>query len=96
LTTAETYFLRALARKTWAFFDTFVGPKDHWLPPDNVQEHPSAAIAHRTFADQHGPLVARQTWPLTTFGYLSTGRLIERTANALHTWIPWSAIAAIS
>ena len=39
-TAAQTRFLRVLARQTWAFFDTHVGPADHWLPPDNVQEQP--------------------------------------------------------
>ncbi|HEX8201191.1 MAG TPA: glycosyl transferase family 36, partial [Isosphaeraceae bacterium] len=32
--------LRRVARKTWLFFETFVGDDDHWLPPDNFQEEP--------------------------------------------------------
>ncbi|MEK7796504.1 MAG: cyclic beta 1-2 glucan synthetase, partial [Pseudomonadota bacterium] len=48
LTADQTFFLRKLSRKTWAFFETFVGPEDHWLPPDNYQEHPVAVVAHRT------------------------------------------------
>ena len=48
LTADQTLFLRKLSRKTWAFFETFVGPEDHWLPPDNYQEHPAAVMAHRT------------------------------------------------
>ena len=48
LTTDQLLFLRKLARRTWAFFETFVGPDDHWLPPDNWQEHPVATVAHRT------------------------------------------------
>ena len=49
LTADQTVFLRELARKTWAFFETFVGPEDHWLPPDNFQEHPApwSRIARR-------------------------------------------------
>jgi cellobiose phosphorylase len=84
LTAAEIRFLRALARKTWAFFATFVGPKDHWLPPDNVQEHPAAAIAHRTSPTNMG-LSLLANLAAHDFGYLSTGRLVERTANAIHT-----------
>jgi cellobiose phosphorylase len=84
LTTAEIRFLRAVARKTWAFFETFVGPKDHWLPPDNVQEHPVAAIAHRTSPTNMG-LSLLANLAAHDFGYLSTGRLVERTANAFHT-----------
>ena len=41
-------FLRAVARRTWRFFTDFVGPADNWLPPDNYQEYPTAAVAHRT------------------------------------------------
>jgi cyclic beta-1,2-glucan synthetase len=44
----QTLFLHQVSRKTWRFFDRFVGPEDHWLPPDNYQEEPVAAIAHRT------------------------------------------------
>jgi len=84
LTATEVRFLRAVARRTWAFFETFVGPKDHWLPPDNMQEHPVGAIAHRTSPTNMG-LSLLANLAAHDFGYLSTGRLVERTANALHT-----------
>src|SRR5665648_159731 len=35
LSIEQILFLRKLSRKTWVFFETFIGPKDHWLPPDN-------------------------------------------------------------
>jgi len=41
-------YLHAVARKTWSYFDTFTGPVDHALPPDNVQIAPDRRIAHRT------------------------------------------------
>jgi cyclic beta-1,2-glucan synthetase len=41
-------FLHAVARKTWSYFDTFMGPADHALPPDNVQMMPDIRVAHRT------------------------------------------------
>jgi cyclic beta-1,2-glucan synthetase len=34
LTSDQDRKLRRLARKTWLFFERFVGPEDHWLPPD--------------------------------------------------------------
>jgi cyclic beta-1,2-glucan synthetase len=40
--------LRRLARRTWAYFETVIGPGDHWLPPDNLQEQPVREVAHRT------------------------------------------------
>ena len=40
--------LRLTARRTWRFFETFVGPDDAFLPPDNFQEDPRPVVAHRT------------------------------------------------
>ena len=40
--------LRLIARRTWRFFETFVTPADHMLPPDNFQEDPAPVLAHRT------------------------------------------------
>jgi cellobiose phosphorylase len=77
-------FLRKIARKTWAFFETFVGPEDHWLPPDNYQEHPVAGVAHRTSPTNMG-LSLLANLAAYDFGYISAGLLIERTANALNT-----------
>ncbi len=84
LTLEQTVFLRTLARKTWAFFETFVGPEDHWLPPDNYQEYRGAAVAHRTSPTNMGlGLLANLT--AYDFGYIPAGQLIERTAHALDT-----------
>jgi cyclic beta-1,2-glucan synthetase len=84
LTADQNIFLRKLSRKTWAFFETFVGPEDHWLPPDNFQEHPAAVIAHRTSPTNMG-LALLANLSAYDFGYITAGQLIERTANALHT-----------
>ena len=84
LTADQTIFLRKLARKTWAFFEKFVGPDDHWLPPDNYQEHPVAVVAHRTSPTNMG-LALLANLSAYDFGYLSAGQLIERTTHALHT-----------
>jgi cyclic beta-1,2-glucan synthetase len=40
--------LRLLARRTWLFFQHFLGPADHWLPPDNYQVEPGPVLARRT------------------------------------------------
>ncbi|MFC5743287.1 glycoside hydrolase family 94 protein [Dyella tabacisoli] len=77
-------FLRTLARKTWAFFDTHVGPADHWLPPDNLQEQPVLALAHRTSPTNIG-LALLANLASYDFGFLSTGRLLERTSGTLAT-----------
>jgi cellobiose phosphorylase len=84
LTADQTLFLRKLSRKTWVFFETFVGPDDHWLPPDNYQEHPVAVIAHRTSPTNMG-LALLANLSAYDFGYISAGKFIERTAKALRT-----------
>ena len=60
--------LRTTARRTWRYFDEFVGPQTHWLPPDNVQETPTREIFLRTSPTNIG------LWMLATvaandFGY---------------------------
>ncbi|MGC2063103.1 MAG: glucoamylase family protein [Thermodesulfovibrionales bacterium] len=84
LTADQIIFLRKLSRKTWAFFETFVGPEDHWLPPDNYQEYRVAAVAHRTSPTNMG-LSLLANLSAYDFGYISAGRFIERTENALRT-----------
>ncbi len=81
LNSEQLIFLRKISRKTWAFFETFVGPDDHWLPPDNYQEHPIAKIAHRTSPTNMG-LALLANLSAWDFGYISGGQLISRTANA--------------
>jgi cyclic beta-1,2-glucan synthetase len=84
LNAAQNVFLRVLARRTWAFFDTFVGAADHWLPPDNVQEHPVPRIAHRTSPTNIG-FSLLSTLAAHDFGYLTLGQLIARTSATLDT-----------
>ncbi len=84
LSADQTIFLRKMARKTWAFFETFVVPDDHWLPPDNYQEHPVAAVAHRTSPTNMG-LALLANVSAYDFGYVPAGQLIERTSHALST-----------
>src|SRR5205085_921800 len=57
LTAAETQTLRLVARRTWRFFETYVGEEDHWLPPDNFQEDPQPIIARRTSPTNIGLLL---------------------------------------
>jgi len=83
-TEEQTRFLTMLARKTWAFFETFAGPNDNWLPPDNYQEHPVAVIAHRTSPTNIG-LSLLSNLAAYDFGYLSAQALIDRTGHTFAT-----------
>src|SRR6267142_2564394 len=84
LTAEQITFLQKLSRKTWAFFETFVGPEDHWLPPDNFQENPMSVVSHRTSPTNMG-LALLANLAAYDFGYISAGKLIERTENAFGT-----------
>jgi cyclic beta-1,2-glucan synthetase len=84
LTPDQGAFLQRLARKTWAFFETHVGPEDHWLPPDNMQEAPVAVVAHRTSPTNIG-LSLLANLSAYDFGYISAGHFIARTENTLRT-----------
>ncbi|MCC7325973.1 MAG: cyclic beta 1-2 glucan synthetase [Burkholderiales bacterium] len=82
LTMRETQFLRDLARRTWAYFETYVTADNHWLPPDNVQEHPVAAVAHRTSPTNMG-LALLGNLTAYDMGYIPGGQLVRRTAYTL-------------
>ncbi|HSM10719.1 MAG TPA: glucoamylase family protein, partial [Lysobacter sp.] len=80
----QTRFLRRLSRRTWAFFETHVTQADNWLPPDNVQEHPSLIVAHRTSPTNIG-LALLADLAAYDFGYAPVGIVMTRTANTLRT-----------
>ncbi len=84
LSVEQTRFLRILACKTWAYFDRFVGPEDHWLPPDNYQHYRGASIAHRTSPTNIG-LALLANLSAFDFGYIQAGRVLERCASTLAT-----------
>jgi cyclic beta-1,2-glucan synthetase len=76
--------LRRLARRTWFFFATFVGPEDQWLPPDNFQEEPGRLVAHRTSPTNVGAMLLSTlgAWDL---GYVGTVDLRLRVRATLDT-----------
>ncbi len=82
LPAADRGFLRATARRTWRFFETFVTAADSDLPPDNVQEDPPQGVAHRTSPTNIG-LALTANLTAYDFGYLSAAALIDRTTRTL-------------
>jgi cyclic beta-1,2-glucan synthetase len=84
LSAEQLAFLKQIVRQTWNFFETFVTEEENWLPPDNFQEIPVAAIASRTSPTNMG-LALLSNLAARDFGYLSTGGLIRRTQAALAT-----------
>jgi cyclic beta-1,2-glucan synthetase len=90
--------LRLIARRTWLFFERFVGPDDHWLAPDNFQEQPRAALARRTSPTNIG-MALSATLAAHDFGYIDPAILLDRLRNTCDTlrrmeryrghWLNW-------
>jgi cyclic beta-1,2-glucan synthetase len=84
LTADDRRFLRMAARRTWRYFDDFVGPQTSWLPPDNVQETPTREIFMRTSPTNIG-LSMLATVAANDFGYVTIDDLVERNLHTLET-----------
>src|SRR5206468_545160 len=84
LTANDRRFLRTAARRTWRYFDDFVGPQTSWLPPDNVQETPKREIFLRTSPTNIG-LWILATVAANDFGYITIDDLVARNLGTLET-----------
>ena len=84
LAPAELLRLRLVARRTWLFFETFVGPTDNWLPIDHYQERPRGIVAHRTSPTNIGMLLVSQL-AAYDLGYLGPKALASWASNTLDT-----------
>ncbi|WP_231382128.1 GH36-type glycosyl hydrolase domain-containing protein [Sphingobium indicum] len=77
LTDTDRQALRLTARRTWRYFETFVTPSDHMLPPDNFQEVPSPVLARRTSPTNIG-LYLLSTASAHDFGWMGALDTVER------------------
>ena len=80
----QELFLRKMARRTWAFFEQFVGPENHWLPPDNFQEDPFVGQAYRTSPTNIG-MALLSNLAACDFGYISAKKLMENISETFKT-----------
>ena len=76
-------FLLGVARRTWTWFEAYMGPDDHFLPADNIQEAP-ASVAHRTSPTNIG-MGLLSTLAAHDLGLIQAGELIERIDATLTT-----------
>jgi cyclic beta-1,2-glucan synthetase len=81
---ADARALRLIARRTWRYFETFVTAADNMLPPDNFQEDPAPALAHRTSPTNLG-LYLLSTATARDFAWLGTTEAAERLDATLAT-----------
>ncbi len=77
LSAPDAEALRSIGRRTWRFFDTFVGADDHCLPPDNFQDEPKPVIAHRTSPTNIG-IYLLATVTARDFGWIGTHDMVDR------------------
>ena len=84
LSAADQATLRLTARRTWRFFETFVGPDDHGLPPDNFQDDPEPVVAHRTSPTNIG-MYLLATVTARDLGWIGTLEMVERLELTLGT-----------
>lgn len=84
LSDEQAMLFRQLARRTWGFFERFVGPVDHWLPPDHFQESPIGIIAHRTSPSNIG-LLLTSTLAAYDLGYIDQIELATRLSTTMET-----------
>ncbi len=84
LSAADIGALRLTARRTWRFFERFVGPEDHGLPPDNFQDDPRPVVAHRTSPTNIG-MYLLATVTARDFGWIGTLEMVERIEETLTT-----------
>jgi cyclic beta-1,2-glucan synthetase len=78
--------LRLIARRTWRYFETFMGAEDHDLPADNFQETPVPVptVAHRTSPTNIG-MGLLAALAAHDFGFIGTGELVHRLEATLST-----------
>ncbi len=80
LSDSQRKHIQRLARRTWAYFEQFAGPDDHWLPPDHFQENPRGNVAHYTTPTNIG-LFLLSSLAAYDLGYIGLFELPVRLRN---------------
>ena len=84
LSAEQRQSMRVLARRTWLFYEHFVGPDDNWLPPDHFQEEPRGVVAHRTSPTNTG-MYLLSALAAYDFGYIGAMNLAARLQSTFET-----------
>jgi cyclic beta-1,2-glucan synthetase len=77
-------WLNGIARDTWRLYEQHVTDADNQLPPDNVQQTPYLAVAHRTSPTNIG-LYLFATTAACALGFIGRVEMAERLAATLAT-----------
>lgn len=94
----QTEKLRSYTAAMWRYYEDFALESDHFLPPDNVQEAPVHAVAHRTSPTNIGlcllstlaacdlKLIDSETLFQRVSATLSTMEKLEKWKGHLYNW----------
>ncbi len=77
ITSDERDLLKAWAASMWRFYDELAGKQDNYLPPDNIQEAPVHAVAHRTSPTNIG-LMLLCILAARDFGFIDTDTMCQK------------------
>ncbi|MFT8888364.1 MAG: glucoamylase family protein [Ethanoligenens sp.] len=104
---ADKEALRSYTAAMWRYYEDFAGANEHFLPPDNVQEAPVHAIAHRTSPTNIGlgllaTLAARdlglidgETLLHRVDGVISTMERLQKWNGHLYNWYDTRTLAPL-
>lgn len=79
---SERDTVKAWTASMWRFYDELASEQDNFLPPDNIQESPLHAVAHRTSPTNIG-LMLLCTLAARDFGFIDTEHMCVRIEKAL-------------
>ncbi|MFB5192133.1 GH36-type glycosyl hydrolase domain-containing protein [Alicyclobacillus fastidiosus] len=72
------------ARQIWLFYERYVTADESWLPPDNVQYHPTEVIAHRTSPTNIGLYLASVV-AARDLGFIDSETMLYRLQKSIET-----------
>ena len=84
ITSADSTTLRSIGRQTWRYFEEFVGPATHHLPPDNYQDDPAPKLAERTSPTNIG-FYLLSVLSANDLGWIGRSEALRRIGDTLDT-----------
>jgi hypothetical protein len=84
LSSTDTLFLRRQALQIWRFFGEFGGEQNHWLIPDNVEEHGSLQV--RTLSPTNLGMLLNARQAAYEFGFITLPEFATQTLGTLGTY----------
>ncbi|MBC8545545.1 hypothetical protein H8711_01155 [Clostridiaceae bacterium NSJ-31] len=84
LSRADREELTGYCASMWRFFETFATEQENWLPPDNIQQSPTYAVARRTSPTNIG-LMLLSMLTARDLDFISSSELCGRAGHVIET-----------